>query len=80
MGDRRIEVMGHVRRSDLVMEEVDDAPRIELVVRPVDGVERSLDEVVILVGEMRHVDVGVLEPVPMIEDDWKKEERETRNE
>jgi hypothetical protein len=62
VGDRRIEVVRNVRRSDLVMEEVDDAPRVELVVRAVDGVEGALDEVVIAVSEMRNVDVGVLEP------------------
>jgi len=44
------------------MEEVDDAPRVELVVRAVDGVEGALDEVVIAVSEMRDVYVGVLEP------------------
>ncbi len=43
------------------MEEVDDAPRVMLIVPAINCVEGILDEVVIPVSEMQHIDVGVLE-------------------
>ena len=52
----------HVGQSNLVMEDVDDAPWGKLVIRVINGVEGTLDEVVIAASEMRHVNVGVLEP------------------
>mmetsp|Transcript_25938 Transcript_25938/g.44126 ORF Transcript_25938/g.44126 Transcript_25938/m.44126 type:complete len:210 (-) Transcript_25938:589-1218(-) len=54
--------MCHMRRSNLVMQEVDQSPRIQLIVWTVNGMEGSLDVVVILVAKMRHIDIGVLQP------------------
>lgn len=62
MRDGTIEVMGDVRRSNFVVKEVDYSPRVKFVVGPVDCVEGALDEVVIIVGEMRYICVSVLEP------------------
>ena len=60
--DGTIEVMRDVRRPDFVMEKVDDSPRIELVIWPIDGMKRPLHICVILVVKVGNVSVGVLQP------------------
>lgn len=55
--------MSDVSASNLVVEEVNDTPWVQFVVWAVDGVECSLDKVVVIVGEVWDVHVSVLEPV-----------------
>ena len=63
MWDSRIEMMCNMRRANLVMEEVDDTPWIELVVGTVDGVERPLHKVMIVIRKMWYINICVLKPV-----------------
>ncbi len=66
MWDSRIEIMCNMRRANLVMEEVDDTPWIELVVGTVDGVERPLHKVMIVIRKMWYINICVLKPVIFI--------------
>ena len=49
VGNRRIEVVGDVCRADLVVQKIDESPRIELVVRTIDRVQGTLYEGVVVV-------------------------------
>ena len=55
--------MSDVRRTNLVVQKVNETPRVELVVRSVNGMEDSLDVRVILLAKVRDVRVCVLEPM-----------------
>ena len=61
--DTRVKVMSDVRRTNLVVQKVNETPRVELVVRSVNGMEDSLDVRVILLAKVRDVRVCVLEPM-----------------
>mmetsp|Transcript_9149 Transcript_9149/g.30416 ORF Transcript_9149/g.30416 Transcript_9149/m.30416 type:complete len:354 (-) Transcript_9149:371-1432(-) len=55
--DGAVDVVRHVRRPDLVVQPVEDA-----AVRPVDGEECAAHVRELVVGEVGHVHVGVLQP------------------
>ena len=56
-------MMGDVSCSDLVVQEINDPPGIELVIRPINRVQGALDKIVVVIRKMRHVSVRVLQPV-----------------
>jgi ethanolamine utilization microcompartment shell protein EutS len=62
MRNGTVKVMSYMSASDFVVEEIDKTPGVKFVVGTVDCVECSLDEVVVVVGEVWNVNVGVLEP------------------
>ena len=62
MGNGRVEVMRDVSGANFVMEKVNGTPWIEFVVRTIDRMEGAPHEVVVIVGEVRDVNVSVLEP------------------
>lgn len=62
MRNGAVKVMSYMSASDFVVEEIDKTPGVKFIVGTVDSVECSLDEVVVVVGEVWDVNVGVLEP------------------
>ncbi len=54
--------MGDVSASNFVVKEVNGTPWIQFVVWAVNCVEGTPDEVVIIIGKVRDIDVSVLEP------------------
>jgi hypothetical protein len=58
-----IEMMGDVGRSNLVMQEINRTPRIHFIVGTINGVQGSLDKVVVVFGKVRNVDICVLKPL-----------------
>ena len=59
----RVKVMGNVSGTDLVVQKVDQTPRVHLVIGTVDCVERTLDKAMVVFRKVRHINVGVLQPV-----------------
>ena len=49
--------------TNLVVQEVDESPRVELVVRAIDCVQSTLDERVVVGGKVGNIDIRVLEPI-----------------
>mmetsp|Transcript_38635 Transcript_38635/g.81240 ORF Transcript_38635/g.81240 Transcript_38635/m.81240 type:complete len:443 (+) Transcript_38635:349-1677(+) len=62
MGDSRVKMVCHMGGSNFVVEEVNGTPGVEFVVGTVDGVEGAPDEVVVIVGEVWHINIRVLKP------------------
>ena len=58
--------MGNMSRSNFVMQKVNDAPRIQLVVGTVDRVQGTLDKIVIVLRIVGNINVRVLEPANFI--------------
>ena len=62
VGNRRIEMVGNVRGTNLVVQKVNESPRIKLVVGAIDRVQGTLYVGVVVMGKVRNVDIRVLEP------------------
>ena len=63
MRNRRIEVMCNVCCTNFVVKEVNGTPRIKFVIRTINCVEGTLDEVVVTISKMWNIYICVLEPV-----------------
>lgn len=60
--NRGIKMVGNMGCTNLVVQKVNETKRIELVVRTIDCVQSSLYKVVFVVGKVRNVNIGMLEP------------------
>lgn len=57
-----IKMVGHMGCTNLMVQKVNQTPRIHLVVGTINGVQGSLDKVVVIQFEMRDICVCVLQP------------------
>lgn len=59
--------MGNVGASNFVMKEVNESPRVQFVVGAVNCVKSTLDEVVIILGEVWDINISVLKPIILLQ-------------
>ena len=76
VGNRRIEMVGNVRSTNLVVQKVNESPRIELVVGAIDCVQGTLYVGVVVMGKVRNIDVRVLEPAKFEIDNKSKSKKD----
>ena len=55
-------MVGHMSGSNLVVQEVNQSPRIKLVVRTINGVQCSLNIGVFIIGKVGNIDISMLQP------------------
>lgn len=56
-------MVGDVGSSDFVVQEVNEPPWVQLVIRAVNCVQSTLNKVVVFFRKMGHIDFGMLEPI-----------------
>jgi hypothetical protein len=76
VGDGGINVVRNVRSANFVVQKINCAPRIQFIVRTIDCVEGAPHVSVVIFGEMRHINVSVLQPETRW---WEVKESEKRN-
>lgn len=60
--NRGVKMVGHMSGSNLVVQEVNQSPRIKLVVRTINGVQCSLNIGVFIIGKVGNIDISMLQP------------------
>jgi hypothetical protein len=63
MRNRRVKVVGHVGRSNLVVQEINGTKRVEFVIGTIDSMQSSLYKIVVALRIVWNIDIGVLKPV-----------------
>lgn len=52
-----------MRRSNLMVQKINQSPRIQFIIGTINRMQRTLDKGMILLRIMRNIDIGMLQPM-----------------